>query len=105
MYCSPTACSANPRKDQHPSSKPAAHVLAVAAAGDGPAAAGSSARESGSEEVLDAVRAEANARVERSQQFVNMRQMLAKKNMLVRQMRETLQAHGIPMDDVDAQDD
>ena len=54
---------------------------------------------------LDAARAEVQQRVERSTQFVNLRQMLAKKNMLVRQYRETLQANGIPMDDVDAQDD
>ena len=54
---------------------------------------------------LDAARAESQQRVERSQQFVNLRQMLAKKNQVVRQLRETLQANGIPLDDVDAQDD
>jgi len=54
---------------------------------------------------LDAARAEASARVERSPQFSNMRQMLSKKNLLVRQLREQLQAHGIYVDDVDAQDD
>ena len=31
--------------------------------------------------------------------------MLAKKNTVVRQLREQLQAHGIYLDDVDAQDD
>lgn len=54
---------------------------------------------------LDASRAEATARVERSTQFVNLRQMLAKKNLLVRQLRETLQANGIYVDDVDAVDE
>jgi len=54
---------------------------------------------------LDAARAEVSARVERSTQFVNMRQMLAKKNLVVRQLREQLQAHGIFVDDVDAADD
>jgi len=54
---------------------------------------------------LDAARADATARVERSTQFVNMRQMLAKKNMVVRQLRDQLAAHGIHVDDVDAVDD
>jgi len=54
---------------------------------------------------LDASRAEASARVERSQQFVNLRQMLAKKNALVRNLRGVLQDNGIHVDDVDAQDD
>jgi len=54
---------------------------------------------------VDAARAEVTARVERSTQFVNMRQMLAKKNLVVRQLREQLQANGIYVDDVDAVDD
>jgi len=54
----------------------------------------------------DALRAELTQRVERSQQFLNMRQMLSKKNNVVRALREQLQAHGIqPEGDVDAQDD
>ena len=36
---------------------------------------------------------------------LTVRQMLSKKNLLVRQLREQLQAHGIYVDDVDAQDD
>jgi DNA repair exonuclease SbcCD ATPase subunit len=54
---------------------------------------------------IDTLRAEAEARLERSPQFVNLRQMLGKKNSVVRQLRETLQAHGIHVDDVDAGDD
>jgi len=54
---------------------------------------------------LDAARAEMEGRVERSQQFLNLRQMLNKKNSVVRHLRETLQAHGIHVDDVDATDD
>ena len=54
---------------------------------------------------IDALRAEAAQRIERSQQFVNLRQMLAKKNTVVRQLREVLQANGIHVDDVDAGDD
>ena len=36
---------------------------------------------------------------------LTVRQMLSKKNLLVRQLREQLQEHGIYVDDVDAQDD
>jgi len=54
---------------------------------------------------LDAARAEMEGRVERSQQFMNLRQMLNKKNSVVRHLRETMQAHGIHVDDVDATDD
>ena len=54
---------------------------------------------------LDAARAEVQGRLERSAQFVNLRQMLQKKNTVVRQLRDTLQQHGIYIDDVDATDD
>jgi len=54
---------------------------------------------------LDEARAEQTQRIERSAQFTNMRQMLAKKNAVVRQMRDTLAANGIHVDDVDATED
>ncbi len=54
---------------------------------------------------LDEARRQANERIERSTPFLNMRSMLAKKNSVVRQLRDTLAQHGIYVDDVDAQDD
>lgn len=53
----------------------------------------------------DQLRAEQSIKVERSTQFINMRQMLAKKNVLVRQLRDQLRTHGISADDVDAVDE
>jgi hypothetical protein len=53
----------------------------------------------------DALRAEATARVERSTQFLNVKSMLAKKNDLVRRLRDQLREHGLsPHDDVEAYD-
>jgi len=54
---------------------------------------------------LDEARAEQTTRIEKSAQFTNMRQMLAKKNSVVRRLRDELQAHGIHVDDVDAIED
>jgi len=53
---------------------------------------------------LDRANAELDARLERSTQFVNLRQMLKKKNDMVSQLRNTLADHGIRVDDVDAYD-
>ena len=54
---------------------------------------------------LEAARADLQGRLERSTQFLNLRQMLSKKTQVVRQLRETLQQHGIHLDDLDATDD
>jgi len=53
---------------------------------------------------LDQAHAEMDGRLERSTQFVNLRQMLRKKSDVVRYLRDTLQDHGIRVDDVDAED-
>jgi len=54
---------------------------------------------------LDQAQAELDSRLERSTQFVNLKQMLRKKSDVVRHLRETLEQHGIRVDDVDALDD
>ena len=53
---------------------------------------------------LEATRAELDCRLERSAPFVNLRQMLSKKNNLVRQLREQMHSHGIYVDDIDPDD-
>ena len=53
----------------------------------------------------DALRAEVNARVERSTPFMNLKNMLSKKNEIVRKLRDQLHANGIPPnDDLEAYD-
>ena len=54
---------------------------------------------------LDQARADLNARIERSAPFMNLQRMLQNKNRQVRGLRETLQAHGIHVDDIEATDD
>jgi len=55
---------------------------------------------------LDQANAELDGRLERSRPFVNLQQMLRKKNDVVRRQREVLQQHGIHMEgDIDANDD
>eukprot|EP00966_Prymnesium_polylepis_P052127 1207120-Prymnesium_polylepis.1 len=51
-------------------------------------------------------RAELLAKLEKSKPFLNLRSMLNKKNVIVRDLRETLKAHGIQAgDDVAATED
>ena len=55
---------------------------------------------------LEEAQNEIAARMEKSKQFGNMRQMLAKKNAVIKGLRDQLKANGIAMaGDVDAQDD
>jgi len=49
-------------------------------------------------EKLEAAKVEIEARIEKSKQFANMRQMLAKKNATVTALRDKLKAAGIPID-------
>jgi len=55
---------------------------------------------------LEDARAELLAKLEKSKPFLNLRSMLNKKNVIVRDLRETLKAHGIQAgDDVAATED
>jgi len=54
---------------------------------------------------LDEAQNELQARVEKSKQFANMRQMLSKKNAVVKQLRDQLRVNGISVaDDLAATD-
>lgn len=45
------------------------------------------------------------AKLEKSKPFLNLRSMLTKKNLIVRDLRHTLAANGIPLDDFPATDE
>jgi len=52
---------------------------------------------------VDDAKAELEAKLEKTKQFLSMRSMINKKNLVIKGLREQLQAHGIPpLDDIDA---